>query len=96
MVQYSGAEPIMLKALSMITSLYGDSDLRVAKANYLLAELYWNQGKWDLAEPRCQKALEIREKILGPNHPEVAMALVGLGGMPMGVTINSDCKKRWR
>jgi tetratricopeptide (TPR) repeat protein len=82
MVQYAGAEPIMFKALTMYTNLYGDSNLKVAKANYLLAELYWNQGKWDLAEPRCQKALEIREKLLGMNHPDVAMALVGLGGIP--------------
>ena len=81
MVQYAGAEPIMLKALNMMTEIYGDSNLKVAKASYLLAELYWNQGKWDLAEPRCQKALEIREKLLGMNHPDVAMALVGLGGI---------------
>jgi Flp pilus assembly protein TadD len=33
------------------------------------------QGKYDEAEPLHRRALAIREKVLGPEHPEVAASL---------------------
>jgi tetratricopeptide (TPR) repeat protein len=35
-----------------------------------LALLYWNQGKYEQAEPLFQRALETRERLLGPEHPD--------------------------
>ena len=35
----------------------------------------WAQGRYDEAEPLYQRALTIREKALGPAHPNVATAL---------------------
>jgi len=84
MVEYSGAEELLLISLQLYSSFYpGQENKKIASVYYLLAELYWNQGKWDKAEPFCVRALEIREKIMGPNHLDVAMALVGLGEMQM-------------
>ncbi len=43
-----------------------------------LAELYRVQGRFDEAEPLYLRALEILEKTLGPEHPEVAVSLNNL------------------
>jgi tetratricopeptide (TPR) repeat protein len=40
-----------------------------------LAALHDSQGKYDQAEPLYQRALAIFEKVLGPEHSKVAIAL---------------------
>ncbi len=40
-----------------------------------LAEIYRAQGKYAEAEPLYQRSLAIREKALGPEHPDVATSL---------------------
>jgi tetratricopeptide (TPR) repeat protein len=40
-----------------------------------LAALYRAQGKYAEAEPLYQRSLAIREKALGPDHPDVAKGL---------------------
>ena len=52
--------------------------LTVAISLNNLAELYRNQGKYDEAEPLYQRALAIREKSLGSDHPDVATSLNNL------------------
>ncbi|TNN66970.1 Kinesin light chain 1 [Liparis tanakae] len=43
-----------------------------------LAVLYGKRGKYKEAEPLCKRALEIREKVLGKEHPDVAKQLNNL------------------
>jgi Tetratricopeptide repeat len=43
-----------------------------------LAALYHMQGQYALAEPLFKRSLVIREKTLGPDHPDVATTLEGL------------------
>ena len=43
-----------------------------------LAVLYGKRGKYKDAEPLCKRALEIREKVLGSDHPDVAKQLNNL------------------
>jgi tetratricopeptide (TPR) repeat protein len=43
-----------------------------------LAVLYGKRGKYKEAEPLCKRALEIREKVLGKDHPDVAKQLNNL------------------
>ncbi|BHF71994.1 microtubule motor activity [Sparganum proliferum] len=43
-----------------------------------LAVLYGKRGKYREAEPLCKRALEIREKVLGSDHPDVAKQLNNL------------------
>ena len=38
-----------------------------------LARLYDDQGRYAEAEPLYKRALAIREKALGPDHPDVAL-----------------------
>lgn len=40
--------------------------------------LYGKRGKFKEALPLCKRALAIREKVLGPNHPDVAKQLNNL------------------
>ena len=46
-----------------------------------LVELYLAQGKHMDAEPICQRSLAIREKALGPEHPDVAVSLSNLADL---------------
>ncbi len=43
-----------------------------------LALLYEAQGRYGDAEPLYKRALAIREKALGPEHPDVAQSLHNL------------------
>ncbi len=43
-----------------------------------LAGLYDDQGRYAEAEPLYKRSLAIREKALGPDHPDVATALNNL------------------
>ena len=40
--------------------------------------LYRDQGRYADAEPLYKRSLAIREKALGPDHPDVAMSLNNL------------------
>jgi tetratricopeptide (TPR) repeat protein len=42
------------------------------------ARQYLDQGKYDEAEPLLKRALAIREKALGPDHPDTAQSLNNL------------------
>ncbi|NDY74971.1 tetratricopeptide repeat protein, partial [Desulfobacter hydrogenophilus] len=42
---------------------------------------YESQGKYEEAEPLYQRALKIRETVLGPDHPSVATTLNNLAGL---------------
>ena len=46
-----------------------------------LAGLYDTQGQYAQAEPLYQRSLAIREKALGPDHPDVAQSLNNLAGL---------------
>ena len=43
-----------------------------------LAELYQDMGEYAKAEPLYQEALRIRQKVLGPEHPDTATSLNNL------------------
>uniref|UniRef100_A0A2C9LNZ7 Kinesin light chain n=1 Tax=Biomphalaria glabrata TaxID=6526 RepID=A0A2C9LNZ7_BIOGL len=52
--------------------------VQVAATLNNLAVLYGKRGKYKEAEPLCKRALEIREKVLGKDHPDVAKQLNNL------------------
>ena len=43
-----------------------------------LAALYGAQGKYTEAEPLYKRSLQIREKALGPDHPDVGQSMNNL------------------
>ncbi|KAH3757348.1 Tetratricopeptide repeat protein [Pelomyxa schiedti] len=79
MLDYATAKALLRRAISVNVSAHGEYHESVGKAYYLLAEVFWNATELKAAEPFALKALEIREKVLGPNHLNVAMSLCGLG-----------------
>ena len=48
--------------------------------NIRAVELY-GRGQYDAAEPLYVRALRIREKALGPDHPDVAASVYSLAGL---------------
>jgi tetratricopeptide (TPR) repeat protein len=58
--------------------------IEVSEASNLLkaAGIYtWRRGSYEEAEPLFQRALTIREKALGPDHPEVGASLNNLASL---------------
>lgn len=50
----------------------GPGSSNVATSLKNLARTYDEQGQYAQAEPLCKRSLAIREKALGPDHPDVA------------------------
>ncbi len=75
--QYAEAERVFKLALKEV-ELSGLSSACLATNLNNLALLYFNQGKYDKAEPLYNRSLAIYEKSLGPNHRDVATTLAHL------------------
>jgi hypothetical protein len=58
-------------------------------ATSLNTQLYTSQGQYANAEPLYKRSLVIKEKVLGPDHPDVAVSLkvlrssIGCRAQPM-------------
>ena len=65
------------RALALLAALPDDHP-RTAIASSNLAGILLEQGEGDEAERLLLRALEIDEKVLGPDHPTTASVLVGL------------------
>ncbi|XP_016335363.1 kinesin light chain 1-like isoform X2 [Sinocyclocheilus anshuiensis] len=68
----------MLNILALVYRSHIHLTLSVAATLNNLAVLYGKRGKYKEAEPLCKRALEIREKVLGTDHPDVAKQLNNL------------------
>jgi len=53
--------------------------LQEARQQFLESFRLWRSGKYDAALPLASRALDLRESVLGPEHPLVATALNNLG-----------------
>ena len=69
------AERIAKDNLSVLGTLYGEGDSKYASGLDLLASLYSALGRYPEATTLSRQSLDIREKALGPNHPEVGASL---------------------
>ena len=77
---YDDAEEAFSAALERAQKL-GEDDPLVAMSLSYLGLLYLQQGKYAQAESLYQRALDIAEKVLGPEHPDTAGSLNNLGGV---------------
>jgi CHAT domain-containing protein/Tfp pilus assembly protein PilF len=90
---YVKAEPLYRQALTLAEKLLGAEHPDVAKPLNNLAFLYYQLAYYrlasaeeqalyyDKAEPLYQRALAIKEKVLGPEHPDVASSLYSLASL---------------
>jgi tetratricopeptide (TPR) repeat protein len=53
----------------------GEGNPLLMSSLYSLASFYEQQGEFDKAEEQYKRALSIKEKVSGPNHPDVAIIL---------------------
>ena len=72
--KYAEAEKLWKAGLESAES-FGTQDSRYGTSLNNLAGLYRAQGRHGEAEPLYKRALDIREKALGPEHPLVALNL---------------------
>ena len=92
--KYKEAANLLNDALAIREKTLGENHPAVAATLNNLAVLYGKRGKYKVlvivravwkysffvqdAEPLCKRALEIREKVLGSDHPDVAKQLNNL------------------
>jgi len=67
------------EALAIHRAAFGDIDLRVATDRQNLTLALRNLGRYDEALENARANVQIREKILGPTHPDLSRALYTLG-----------------
>jgi Tetratricopeptide repeat/Domain of unknown function (DUF4062) len=72
----ASAEEIFLRMCQLARDRKSDQWLIAGLTN--LAGVYQAQGKFESAEGSYKEALELRENVLGPDHPEVAQSLNAL------------------
>ena len=70
---------MMIPVVRAVARSTGDS-LTQALALSQLGHLLMNQGKYNDAWESHRQALELREKVLGPEHPDVASSISNLAG----------------
>ena len=69
--EYAEAEQILVQAVrGFETAKAGSEDPDLGGAHAWLGDTLWAQGKHGEAMPHYQRALDVRLKLLGANHPE--------------------------
>ncbi|MBO2446801.1 tetratricopeptide repeat protein [Actinomadura barringtoniae] len=79
--QYPQAEKLLLEALALCWDLGEGGAMLAAGVSNELGVLYKATGRIDEAEPCYWHALEIFERILGPDHPQIASIYHNLAGL---------------
>jgi tetratricopeptide (TPR) repeat protein len=76
---YAEAERQLRAAIDRQTP--GGDPLVIAALKQRLASILFNAGDFKAAIPIAQEALDVRKRILGPRHPDVATSLADVGTM---------------
>src|ERR1035441_542150 len=86
---YSGAEPLLRRALKINETVLGPDHPTTATILNDLAELLRAKADYSGAEPLYRRALEINEKALGPDNPSTAIPARFRAGTERGRTSRS-------
>lgn len=68
----------------------------VADLRTTIGLTYLNQGKYDLAKPQLDKALDIRNELLGPDHADTARSLHNVGLLLKATGNMEEAETRFR
>lgn len=77
--RYSDAKPIFERALAGWRQAYGSTHNKVAVCLYGLAFVNMSLGDAATAEQQLLEACSISERVLPPNHPDLAQSVASLG-----------------
>ncbi len=72
--RYAEAQAEGERALALLEQRFGADDLRVAEAVALLGDVAFSRGG-SAAAPYVERELAIKQKVYGPEHPEIARVL---------------------
>jgi tetratricopeptide (TPR) repeat protein len=75
----AGAESTLVEALTVQRAALGDDNPEIASCRENLANVYFRQGKLDLAEHMSREASARITRTLGPESPDLGVPLMGLG-----------------
>ena len=64
-----------------LVNKFGAESVEVAKVHNYLGVHYFRKGQYSAVQKEWRRALEIREKVLGPEHPETATSLNNLAAL---------------
>jgi len=78
LTQYEQAEPLLEKALGILTQILGEEHPEVAETQQSLGWVYVTNGKYARAEACYQRALAIHERLPEPNHRSISGCLADL------------------
>ena len=78
---YQRMEEVSLQAVSAIASEQPTDEEFLSEAHSLLGLAYLYGGKYNLAHNFLQQSLEMRKKLLGGEHPDVAKSLNNLAAL---------------
>ena len=101
--RYAEAEPLAERALAIREKALEPEHPRVAASLISLARLYKAQGRYAEAEPllnrglaikatNLKRGLAIREKALGPDHPDVATSMENYASLLRQIGRNSEAE----
>ncbi len=80
-IQFVGQDEALLKLHQLLQQCDRITDPDVVQNLNKLALLCYSQGWYAEAEPLYQKALELRQRLLGEEHPDVAQSLSNLANL---------------
>jgi tetratricopeptide (TPR) repeat protein len=69
---YAEALPLAEQYVALARQRFGEENIEFASAIVWLANVYNGLGRYSEAEPLYKRSLAIREKALGPDHPDAA------------------------
>lgn len=76
---WAHAEAQCEQAIVILERSYGKNDLRVCNAHWKLANMLFQQDRYEESQTHYQVVLEIKQNLLGTDHPETAEILKDLG-----------------
>lgn len=86
------AETQLLETVRNAENL-GEGNPLLMSSLYSLATYYEQQGEFEKAEEQYKRALSIKEKTSGPNHPDVAIILKNYAGLLRQAHRNEEAER---
>jgi eukaryotic-like serine/threonine-protein kinase len=80
---YAASEPLFARARQILEALPPNAQDPSLLASVIgdQARIAFHNSKYDRADALYRESLSIRERVLGPSHPDVASSLKGIGGV---------------
>lgn len=79
--QYERATKCYERALAICKQSYGEISIKYASQLLLMADLDKEEKRYNQAEEKCKKALEINQSLLGFQAPKIALIHYYIGGL---------------